>query len=111
LLGRKYLGKNWGNNVVIYKNHTLVTNGVYKFVRHPLYASIIWMIYSVGVLYNNYLVIILNTIIFIPFMTYRAKQEEKELEKMFDEYKNYRKKVGMFFPKIFSLKKEINKNG
>lgn len=100
LLGRKYLGANWGNNVVIYTNHTLVTDGVYKVVRHPLYASIIWMIYAVGILYKNYLVIILNTIIFIPFMTYRAKQEEKELEKIFEEYKNYKKRVGMFFPKI-----------
>ena len=100
LLGRYYLGHNWGNNVIIYKDHTLVNKGVYKIVRHPLYASIIWMIYSVGVLCQNYLVFILNTIIFIPFMYYRAKQEEKELVKEFKEYKDYRKKTGMFFPKI-----------
>ena len=100
LLGRYYLGHNWGNNVVIYNDHTLVNNGVYKIVRHPLYASIIWMIYSVGVLYQNYLVIILNTFVFIPFMYYRAKQEEKELVKIFSEYKKYREKTGMFFPKI-----------
>ena len=101
LLGRYYLGHNWGNNVVIYNDHTLVNNGVYKVVRHPLYASIIWMIYAVGILFQNYLVIILNTIVFIPFMYYRAKQEEKELVKVFKEYKNYRKNTGMFFPKIF----------
>jgi protein-S-isoprenylcysteine O-methyltransferase Ste14 len=100
LLGRYYLGHNWGNNVVIYNDHTLVNNGVYKIVRHPLYASIIWMIYSVGVLFQNYLVIILNTFVFIPFMYYRAKQEEKELVKIFSEYKKYREKTGMFFPKI-----------
>ena len=49
---------------------------------------------------QNYLVFILNTIIFIPFMYYRAKQEEKELVKEFKEYKDYSKKTGMFFPKI-----------
>ena len=69
LLGRYYLGLNWGNHVVIYKNHTLVQNGVYKIVRHPLYASIIWMIYAVGVIYQNYMIYILNTLIFIPFMS------------------------------------------
>jgi len=74
LLGRHYLGKNWGNNVIIYTDHTLITNGVYKIVRHPLYASIIWMIYAVAILCQNYLVIILNTIIFIHFMYYRAKK-------------------------------------
>lgn len=101
LSGRHYLGKNWGNNVVIYNNHTLITNGVYKIVRHPLYASIIWMIYSVGIIYQNYLVIILNTVVFIPFMTYRSNQEENELVLVFKEkYKKYQKEVGRFFPKL-----------
>ena len=106
LLGRYYLGHNWCNNVIIYNDHTLVNNGVYKIVRHPLYASIIWMIYAVGILCSNYLVIILNTVVFIPFMYYRAKQEEKELIKTFKEYKKYRKETGMFFPKIIRGKKE-----
>ena len=100
LLGRYYLGNNWGNNVVIYKDQTLIQNGVYKIVRHPLYASIIWMIYAIGLLKSNYLVLILNTLIFIPFMTYRAKQEEIELEKVFKEYQYYKKNTGMFFPNI-----------
>lgn len=104
LLGRYYLGHNWGNNVIIYNNHILVNKGVYKIVRHPLYASIIWMIYAVGVLFQNYVVIILNTIVFIPFMYYRAKQEEKELIKEFSEYNEYKKNVGMFFPKILRRK-------
>ena len=104
LVGRFYLGHNWGNNVVIYKDHTLITKGVYSIVRHPLYASIIWMIYAVGILYQNYLVIILNTIIFIPFMTYRARQEEKELILVFKDYKDYQNKVGMFFPKLIKRK-------
>lgn len=57
-----------------------------------------------GCIYQNYLIIILNTIIFIPFMTYRAKQEEVELNKTFNEYKDYKKKVGMFFPKMLGVK-------
>ncbi|MDF2865500.1 MAG: isoprenylcysteine carboxyl methyltransferase [Clostridia bacterium] len=101
LYGRKCLGENWGNNVVIYSNHKLIDTGIYKYVRHPLYASIIWMLYGVGVMYQNILVIILNTFIFIPFMYYRAKQEEIQLEKTFKKkYIEYRKKVGMFFPKF-----------
>ena len=104
MLGRYYLGKNWGNNVIIYNDHTLVTNGVYRIVRHPLYASIIWMIYAVGILYQNYLVIILNSVIFIPFMTYRANQEEKELMITFEEYKDYKTRVWKFFPKLWRSK-------
>ena len=103
LLGRYYLGNNWGNNVVIYTDHSLVMNGVYKIIRHPLYASIIWAIYAIGVLRSNYGVFILNTLIFIPFMYYRAKQEEKELVKTFPEYLDYQKKTGMFFPNLIKL--------
>ena len=103
LLGRYYLGNNWGNNVVIYTDQTLVTNGVYKIVRHPLYASIIWAIYAIGVLRSNYCVFILNTFVFIPFMYYRAKQEEKELVKVFKKYEDYQKKTGMFFPNVIKM--------
>ena len=99
LRGRDILGKNWGNHVVIYKDHELVTSGVYRIVRHPLYASIIWMIFAVGVIYANYWVFILNAVVFIPAMYYRAKQEEAELLKRFKDYKKYKKAVGMFFPK------------
>ena len=103
LLGRYFLGKNWGNNVVIYTDQTLITKGVYKIVRHPLYASIIWMIYSIGVLRSNYMVFLLNTFIFIPFMYYRAKQEENELKKVFKDYETYINKTGMFFPNIIKM--------
>ena len=103
LLGRYYLGNNWGNQIVIYKDHTLITKGAYKIVRHPLYASIIWMIYSISILKQNYLVFLLNTFIFIPFMYYRAKQEEKELKNTFKEYNNYIQNTGMFFPNIIKM--------
>ena len=62
------------------------------------------MLYSFEILFKKYIVIILNTIVFIPFMYYRAKQEEKELVKVFPEYNNYKKNTGMFFPKIFRRK-------
>lgn len=106
LLGRYYLGNNWGNNVIIYRDHTLIKKGVYKIVRHPLYASIIWILYALSILYKNYFVCILNTTIFIPFMYYRAKQEEKELAKTFKDYKKYQKTVGMFFPKVIKIKEK-----
>lgn len=59
------------------------------------------MFYASSLIYLNYLVFFANSFIFIPFMYYRAKQEEKLLSNKFKEYKNYQKEVGMFFPKIF----------
>jgi protein-S-isoprenylcysteine O-methyltransferase Ste14 len=99
--GRFILGKNWANQIKIYKNQTLVTKGVYSYVRHPLYASLIWMFYAGAIIYFNWLAFILNSFIFIPFMYYRAKQEEKLLKKEFKNYEKYEKSVGMFFPRLF----------
>jgi len=97
--GRFDLGKNWSNQIRIYRDHTLVSSGMYRIVRHPLYASLIWMFIGASLLYVNLLALLSSLLVFLPFMYYRAKQEERLLEKEFDGYDAYRKKVGMFFPK------------
>ncbi len=99
--GRLKLGKNWANQIKIYTDHQFVFDGVYGFVRHPLYASIIWMFFGASLIYLNPLAFFSNVFVFIPFMYYRAKQEETLLIKEFANYKNYQIKVGMFFPKFF----------
>ena len=103
IVWRFYLSTNWANNIKIYKDHKLINTWPYKIVRHPLYASLIWINYWLWLIYSNWLVFVLATCIFIPMMIYRAKQEEKLLEKNFWEYKDYKKKVWMFFPKIKKL--------
>ena len=98
--GRFFLGKNWANQIKIYQDHKFISSGPYRFVRHPLYASIIWMFFGACLVYCNYLTLLSTIFIFIPFMYLRAKQEEKLLSQEFAEYKNYQKKVGLFFPKF-----------
>jgi len=100
IFGRFNLGSNWANQVKIYHNHEFITNGVYGLVRHPLYASLMLMFYGACFVYPNYLAFLANTLIFIPFMHYRAKQEETLLSKTFKDYDSYKRGVGMFFPKI-----------
>ena len=98
--GRIQLGKNWANQIKIYKKHTLVSSGVYSVVRHPLYASLIWMFYAASFIYLNWIAFLMNTLVFIPFMYYRARQEEYLLTQRFKQYNAYKKRVGMFFPKV-----------
>lgn len=104
IAGRFNLGANWGNQVRIYEGHELVETGLYRFVRHPLYASIILMFFGACLIYHTLAGFLLVVIIFIPFMTYRAKQEEKLLNERFEGYKTYMEKTGRFFPKIMKLK-------
>jgi protein-S-isoprenylcysteine O-methyltransferase Ste14 len=100
IMGRFNLGSNWANHIKIYDEHTLVQKGMYKIVRHPLYASIMLMFYGACLVYRNILCFLGVTFVFIPFMYYRAKQEETLLIQAFSEYKDYKKTTGMFFPQI-----------
>jgi protein-S-isoprenylcysteine O-methyltransferase Ste14 len=100
IMGRFKLGKNWANQIIIYKDQTLVTSGIFRIVRHPLYASLIWIFFGASILFMNLVALLSNLLIFVPFMYYRAKQEEKMLTEEFKDYPKYKKKVGMFFPKL-----------
>lgn len=100
VLGRLNLQKNWANQVIVYNDHQLVKYGIYGIFRHPLYASLIWMFYGASLIYSNYVAFLANTLIFLPFMYYRAKQEEYFLSQKFPEYNEYKRKTGMFLPKF-----------
>jgi protein-S-isoprenylcysteine O-methyltransferase Ste14 len=100
IMGRLRLQGNWSNHIKIYDDQYLVTTGVYRLVRHPLYASLMLMLFGGAMVYTNYLSAILTMVVFIPFMVYRARQEEVLLAQEFKDYDQYRKRTGMFFPKL-----------
>lgn len=102
ILGRLALGHNWANQVTIYEEQSLVTTGVYTLVRHPLYASLIWMFTGGALIYLNWAALLANFILFIPMMIYRARLEEAALAERFPEYTEYQQRVGMLFPKMGS---------
>jgi len=102
--GRFNLGKNWANQINIYQEHTLVQTGMYRIVRHPLYSSTILMFYGACLAYRNAVSLIAVTAVFVPFMYYRARQEEILLEQKFPQYHEYKLCTGMLLPKILKRK-------
>ncbi len=101
IAGRLKLGGNWGNQIHIYEGHTLITDGIYKYVRHPLYASTILMLVGFSLLFFNIVILLSVALIFTPFMVYRARQEDDMLLAAFqDDFIRYRSVTGSFFPKL-----------
>lgn len=98
--GRLSLSDKWANHIKIYKHHEVVRSGLYRWVRHPLYATIMLMLFGGSLASRNGLSFLLVVFVFIPFMFYRAKQEEVLLEAKFTEYSAYKAQTGMFFPKL-----------
>jgi len=79
----------------------LITNGPYKFCRHPQYLSFIIMIFGIDLMFRSFLGIIFTIVLSIPSLVYRAKIEDELLRKKFgEEWEKYSEGVGFLFPKI-----------
>ncbi len=97
--GRVSLGRNWADQVTEYRDQSLVQQGAYALVRHPLYASLTWMFVGAALVYRNAVLLGATVLVFVPAMVLRARQEERLLEKRFPEYDGYRRRVGMLLPR------------
>ncbi|MBN1538180.1 MAG: isoprenylcysteine carboxylmethyltransferase family protein [Anaerolineales bacterium] len=82
-------------------DHRLVQGGPLGIVRHPYYVS--YMVILVGLsLTLATLWPLLLTLCVVIGMTPTANAEEIQLEALFgEEYRQYQRKVGQFFPKLF----------
>ncbi|MBI9072873.1 MAG: isoprenylcysteine carboxylmethyltransferase family protein [Melioribacteraceae bacterium] len=97
----KSLGKNYSQQVVVYKKHELVTTGFYKVIRHPQYLFQILSDLGAGIALLNYLILPTVILVLIPLLLMRAKLEEELLHDEFkDEFVEYKKKSGFFVPFI-----------
>lgn len=80
---------------------TLVRVGPYRFIRHPLYASLILL--GTGVCFKNLSMLTLGlALVDVIAMAATARIEEKEMmEKFGQEYDGYMKDTKMFIPYVF----------
>jgi protein-S-isoprenylcysteine O-methyltransferase Ste14 len=96
----KSLGDNYSQDIMIKKNHELVTNGPFKIIRHPQYLCQIVLDLGATAATFSYLVGIF-ALIEIPIYIMRASLEDKLLGKYFSEkFSDYKKKSGFMFPFI-----------
>lgn len=105
----KSLGKNWSPILEIRKGHTLVTDGPYRFIRHPMYAAILLIGIGVSFLSANWIVTLSYMLPVICLYMVRVSDEEKMMAEQFgNEYREYIKRTGRLIPKLSTL---IDKKG
>lgn len=77
----------------------LVTDGPYRWVRHPLYLAACLEALGIPLLFNAFGALIVAIVVFVPFEVHRAGFEERFLEATFgDAYRTYRKRTRGFIP-------------
>ena len=83
------------------KEHKLVTSGPYRWVRHPLYTVGSSMFVAFGMMADNWFIALLGILAFIGMAIRTPKEEANLIEKFGDEYREYMKRTGRFFPKLY----------
>jgi protein-S-isoprenylcysteine O-methyltransferase Ste14 len=97
------LGLNWSISLEIRVGHSLVTDGVYRAIRHPMYASIwLWSV-AQGLMLENWLAGWSALVTFAPLYFLRTPREERMMCEAFGEgYRQYMTRTGRLLPRIFS---------
>ncbi|MBI1937586.1 MAG: isoprenylcysteine carboxylmethyltransferase family protein [Ignavibacteriales bacterium] len=97
----KSLGNFYAQDIVIMKDHKLVTGGIYRFVRHPQYVSQFLSDLGAGFALLGFIIVPVILLVELPLFIMRASFEEKLLQKHFkDDFTNYKKKSGFIIPFI-----------
>jgi protein-S-isoprenylcysteine O-methyltransferase Ste14 len=77
----------------------LLQNGLYKYMRHPIYTGII-LLFSGDSVYQNSVYKLLISLLLVILFYLKSNYEEQRLEQKFSDYKLYKSKTGKFFPWI-----------
>ena len=85
----RHLGKNLTDTVVTRKEHSLVTGGPYRWVRHPFYSSVITALLANSLAAANWFLFLAGVLFFILIVIRTRKEEENLLGRFGDEYRKY----------------------
>lgn len=96
------LQKNFKVNIFpeVTKNMDLVTSGIYKFIRHPMYLSVLLVGISFVIADPKPLILLVWMILLIN-LHLKMDIEEINLIKTFPEYKEYRNSTKRLIPFIY----------
>ena len=98
------LGRNFMPTVQLKKEHALVTQGVFRLIRHPIYAAhAVWGIAQV-LLLQNWIAGLSMLVFLLPLYLVRVPREEQMmLEHFGEEYGVYMSQNDRIIPKFSSL--------
>ena len=95
----RFLGTNITDTVVTRARHTLVTDGPYRWVRHPFYIAFALAMAADSLVTANWF-LALTGVVAVALIAMRTRTEEQKLiERFGDEYRHYMERTGRFIPR------------
>lgn len=82
------------------EDSTLIESGAYRFVRHPIYAGILFAALGWS-LWKGSLPMVLYTVLLALFFDIKSRLEERWLIEKFESYSDYQKRVRKLIPFVY----------
>lgn len=102
------LGKNLTDTVATRREHTLVTRGPYRWVRHPLYLSgtVFWL--ALSLVSASWFIGLMSVLSFAAVVIRTPIEEAKLIQRFGDDYREYMERTGQFLPNLRCIRSPSN---
>jgi len=94
-----HLGRHWRIPAALVEDHELVQTGPYRWLRHPIYASMLGMLLATGFAWSRWWQFLIASVIFIAGTEIRVRAEDRLLAGRFQEvFLAYQARVPAYIP-------------
>ena len=98
----KELGRNWSDSLEVREQHALVTEGLYRYVRHPMYTAFFMWAVAQALLLPNWIAGPAGLVGFGVLFLFRVGREEQMMLETFGEdYRAYMERTARLIPGIY----------
>ena len=98
-MATRSLGKQWRFDAGVNAGHELVRAGAYRFVRHPIYLSMLCLLVGTGLLFVPLTVLAIAIIVHVAGTEIRVRIEDRLLAARFgDRFREYQRTVPAYLP-------------
>jgi protein-S-isoprenylcysteine O-methyltransferase Ste14 len=99
----KDLGLNWSMTLQVRENHSLVTEGIYTRIRHPMYSAMMLLGVAQVLFCPNWIAGPSYLVSFGALYIFRVRVEESMmLDRFGTEYEQYMQRTGRLIPPVWS---------
>jgi protein-S-isoprenylcysteine O-methyltransferase Ste14 len=96
---KRALGRQWRLDAGLSSDHELVMSGPYRFLRHPIYTSLLCVVLGTGVMITPWWLLLLALLVFVVGTEIRVRVEDQLLRSAFgDRFRDYQQSVSAYVP-------------
>ena len=98
---RRHLGANWSGTVTLKQGHSLIRNGPYRHVRHPIYTGLLLAFAGSALALAEWRGVLAVLLAAVALIIKLRREERWMLQHFGDDYAEYRKTSWALLPGLY----------